>query len=380
MVFTKIMKSLTRRGLLALAAVAVAGGVLAGCGTEKAATEKPQTLDDRVEKIVSAMSYKEKIGQMLMIGIKGTELNDDSRYMLTQYHAGGIILFDRNLADAAQTKKLISDLQAASDEKVPLFIAIDEEGGRVVRGASFIEPEASQREIGATGDVTRAEGAARRTGERLRELGFNVNLAPVADVSGDDRSFSADSATVIDFLRAATQGYESTHIMYALKHFPGIGRGTVDSHDDVSRIEASREDLAADLAPFRTIIDEREPESYMVLVSHLIYPAYDSEHPASLSRAIQTDLLRGELGYRGIIITDDIEMGALAKHYTPRELGVRAVLAGADIVLVCHEYATETEAYLGLLDAYESGALTDERLDESVRRIVRAKLLRGERF
>lgn len=376
MIFTKIMRKLASRSAVALAALTLGAALAVGCGAEKA-SEKPLTMDERVEQVVSSMSYKEKIGQMLMIGIKGTELNDDSRYMLTQYHAGGIILFDRNLADAAQTKKLISDLQAASDEKVPLFIAIDEEGGRVVRGAEFIEPEASQREIGAAGDVTRAEGAARRTGERLRELGFNVNLAPVADVSGDDRSFSADSATVIDFLRAATQGYESTHIMYALKHFPGIGRGTVDSHDDVSRIEASREELAADLAPFRTIIDEREPESYMVLVSHLIYPAYDGENPASLSRAIQTDLLRGELGYRGIIITDDTEMGALARHNRARELGVRAVLAGADIVLVCHEYATETETYLGLLDAYERGELTDARLDESVRRIVRAKLLRG---
>lgn len=376
MIFTKIMRKLASRSAVALAALTLGAALAVGCGAEKA-SEKPLTMDERVEQVVSSMSYKEKIGQMLMIGIKGTELNDDSRYMLTQYHAGGIILFDRNLADGAQTKKLIADLQSASDEKVPLFIAIDEEGGRVVRGAGFIEPEASQRDIGATGDVTRAEGAARRTGERLRELGFNVNLAPVADVSADDRSFSADSGAVIDFLRAATQGYESTHIMYALKHFPGIGRGTVDSHEDVSRIEASREELAADLAPFRTIIDEREPESYMVLVSHLIYPVYDSEHPASLSHAVQTDLLRGELGYRGIIITDDIEMGALARHYTPRELGVQAVLAGADIVLVCHEYATETEAYLGLLDAYENGTISEERLNESVRRIVRAKLLRG---
>lgn len=352
-----------------------------GCAsdTKENAAGKEETLDKRVEKIVNSMTYKEKIGQMVFIGINGTELNDDSRYMLTQFHAGGVILFDRNLESAAQTKKLIADLESVKDESVPLFIGIDEEGGSVVRGADFITPPRSAKSIGAAGDLASAESSAETTGSSLRELGFNVNFAPVADVSAGDRSFSQDSSKVIDFLRPTAQGYETAHIMYALKHFPGIGRGTIDSHNELSAINASREELASDLAPFKTMIDEREPENYMVLVSHYIYPAYDAENPASLSKAVCTELLRNELGYRGIIITDDVEMGALAKNYNFRELGVKAILAGADIVMVCHDYEHEQEVYLGILDAVESGKISEERLNKSVERIVRAKLLRGKR-
>lgn len=354
-----------------------------GCASdtkENNAASKAETFDERVAKIVNSMTYKEKIGQMLLIGINGTELNDDSRYMLTQFHAGGVILFDRNLESAAQTKKLIADLNSAKDESVPLFIAIDEEGGSVVRGREFITPPKSAKAIGATGDLVSAESIAEATGNSLRELGFNVNFAPVADVGSSDRSFSQDSSKVIDFLRPTVQGYENAHIMYALKHFPGIGKGKIDSHNELSAINATREELADDLAPFKTMIDEREPENYMVLVSHYIYPAYDAENPASLSKAVCTDLLRSELGYRGIIITDDVEMGALAKNYSFRELGVKAILAGADIVMVCHDYEHEEEVYLGILDAIESGKISEDRLNKSVERIVRAKLLRGTRI
>lgn len=180
-------------------------------------------------------------------------------------------------------------------------------------------------------------------------------------------------------MQAASQGYEKNRMMYALKHFPGIGRGTVDSHQDISSIAASKEELEKrDLLPFKAIIDERQPEDYFILVSHLRYPAYDAENPASLSKAIQTDLLRNELGYRGLIITDDTEMGALAKHYSFRELGVRAVTAGADIVMVCHEYEHETDVYLGLLDAVKDGTISEDRINESVRRIVKAKLLHAK--
>ena len=129
--------------------------------------------------------------------------------------------------------------------------------------------------------------------------------------------------------------------------------------------------MKRDLVPFKKVIDERQPEDYFILVSHLRYPALDAENPASLSKAIQTDFLRGELGYRGLIITDDVEMGAL-------ELGVKAVEAGSDIVLVCHEYPHETDVYLGLLDAVKDGTIPMERVNESVRRIVKAKLLHAQ--
>lgn len=335
------------------------------------------TIDEKVDKIVESMSQTEKLGQMVMMGIQGTKVDDDSLYMLNQYHMGGVILFDRNMESPEQVKQLTSDLQAQSNEKVPLFIGIDEEGGDVVRMAEKLTPPPSQKEIGATGDIEQAKTWAIKTAKSLKEMGINVNFAPVADVgSNDKRSYSTDTNTVIDFVRAATKGYQQENIIYSLKHFPGIGKGRVDSHVDSSSIDVTKEILMAeDILPFKTIIDENEPNDHFILVSHLKYPALDEEYPASLSSKIMTDLLRNELGYKGIIITDDMEMGAVANHNEFRSIGVNAVKAGADIVLVCHEYEHQQEVYLGLLDAVNSGEISQERIDESVKRIIKVKLL-----
>lgn len=335
------------------------------------------TIDEKVDKIVESMSQTEKLGQMVMIGIQGIKVDDDSLYMLNQYHMGGVILFDRNMESPEQVKQLTSDLQAQSNEKIPLFIGIDEEGGDVVRMAEKLTPPPSQKEIGATGDIEQAKTWAIKTAKSLKEMGINVNFAPVADVgSNDKRSYSTDANTVIDFVRAATEGYQQENIIYSLKHFPGIGKGRVDSHVDSSSIDVTKEILMAeDIIPFKTIIDENEPNDYFILVSHLKYPALDEEYPASLSSKIMTDLLRYELGYKGIIITDDMEMGAVANHNDFRSIGVNAVKAGADIVLVCHEYQHQQEVYLGLLDAVNSGEISQERIDESVKRIIKVKLL-----
>lgn len=335
------------------------------------------TIDEKVDQIVASMSQTEKLGQMVMIGIQGTKVDDDSLYMLNQYHMGGVILFDRNMKSPEQVKQLTSDLQAQSNEKVPLFIGIDEEGGDVVRMAEKLTPPPSQKEIGATGDIEQAKTWAIKTAKSLKEMGINVNFAPVADVgSNDKRSYSTDANTVIDFVRAATKGYQQENIIYSLKHFPGIGKGKVDSHVDSSSIDVTKEILMAeDILPFKTIIDENDPNDYFILVSHLKYPALDEEYPASLSSKIMTDLLRNELGYKGIIITDDMEMGAVANHNDFRSIGVNAVKAGADIVLVCHEYEHQQKVYLGLLDAVNSGEISQERIDESVKRIIKVKLL-----
>lgn len=335
------------------------------------------TIDEKVDQIVASMSKTEKIGQMVMIGIQGTKVDDDSLYMLNQYHMGGVILFDRNMESPEQVKQLTSDLQAQSNEKVPLFIGIDEEGGDVVRMAEKLTPPPSQKEIGATGDIEQAKTWAIKTAKSLKDMGINVNFAPVADVgSNDKRSYSTDANTVIDFVRAATKGYQQENIIYSLKHFPGIGKGKVDSHIDSSSIDVAKEVLMTeDILPFKTIIDESDPNDYFILVSHLKYLALDEEYPASLSSKIMTDLLRNELGYKGIIITDDMEMGAVANHNDFRSIGVNAVKAGADIVLVCHEYEHQQEVYLGLLDAVNNGEISQERIDESIKRIIKVKLL-----
>lgn len=352
-------------------------------GDEQVIQDKQQikqenlTIDEKVDKTVESMSQTEKLGQMVMIGIQGTKVDDDSLYMLHQFHMGGVILFDRNMDSPEQVKQLTSDLQAQSNGKVPLFIGIDEEGGDVVRMAEKLTPPPSQKEIGATGDIEQAKTWAIKTAKSLKDMGINVNFAPVADIgSNDKRSYSTDANTVIDFVRAATKGYQQENIIYSLKHFPGIGKGKVDSHVDSSSIDVAKEVLMTeDILPFKTIIDENEPNDYFILVSHLKYPALDEEYPASLSSKIMTDLLRNELGYKGIIITDDMEMGAVANHNDFRSIGVKAVKAGVDIVLVCHEYQHQQEVYLGLLDAVNSGEISQERIDESVKRIIKVKLL-----
>lgn len=342
------------------------------------AVEKPvETLDAKAERIVASMSTSEKVGQMVMIGIQGTDVNHDSLYMLHQYHIGGILLFDRNIKSEEQTMELTRHLQEQAAQKVPLFIGIDEEGGRVSRGRSVIDPPPSQQEIGRSGEVVKAETWADKTGKRLKKLGIQVNFAPVADVSTDsERSYSGSPEQVTKFVKAAVQGYEINRVMYGLKHFPGIGKGTVDSHKDISSIAVSREVLEKeDLVPFRAIISDHPDMDYFVLVSHMKYPALDDAHPASQSPAIITGLLRRDMGYDGLIITDDLEMGAIAKYGSYREAGVLAIKAGADMFMMCHEYAHQTDAYLGLLDAVESGEIPMEQIDASVKRIVKAKLL-----
>lgn len=338
--------------------------------------QQKENIDSKAEKIVASMSLSEKIGQMMMIGVRGKEINDDSRYLLNEYHMGGIIFFDRNMQAQEQVRKFTEDLQKNSNEKVPLFIAMDEEGGRVVRMKNALIPPPSQQEIGQSGDIDNAQKWAQKTAKSLKEMGINVNFAPVADVgSNDTRSYSKEAKTVTEFVAAAAKGYEQENIIYALKHFPGIGKGKVDSHKELSAITASEKTLQAeDFLPFQTVVKNNNPDNYMILVSHLKYTALDEKNPASLSPKIITNILRNKMGYKGIIITDDMEMGAVSKHYSFRELGVKAVQAGADIVMVCHEYPHEEDVYMGLVDAVKNGAISQNRIDESVKRIIKVKL------
>jgi len=340
------------------------------------------SLDEQVNEIVSSMSTTEKIGQLIIIGVQGTKADENSLYVLHQFHYGGIILFDRNMENREQTKVLVESLQTGAEEKLPLFIAVDEEGGLVVRGRDFLATPPSQEQVGRQGDPALARSLAKDMACELKSMGINVNFAPVADVgSGDGRSYSKEPYETLKFVKAAGEGYKEGGIFYALKHFPGIGRGMIDSHEEISEIEASESDLKkTDLVPFREMLNDTEKGKgldYMVMVGHLKYPALDPAHPASLSEKIISGLLRKEMGYEGLIITDDLEMGAISNHQTFRQAGPAAILAGADIVLVCHEYEHAEEAYMGIYDAVKSGQISEGRLNESVKRIVKAKIRHG---
>jgi len=375
----------------ALAAASAVLFSLCGClpleATDKVQQAAPaprQTVDEEADRLMASMSDTEKIGQLVMIGVHGTEVNEDMLYALHQFHYGGIILFDRNLKSQEQARQLVQGLQAGAEEKLPLFVAIDEEGGQVARGRDFIPAPPSQAELGASGDPEQARQYAVSTAKELSSIGVNVNFAPVADLgSGRGRSYSADPEVAVNFLAAAGQGYRESGFMYTLKHFPGIGRAPVDPHKDGSAISASLEELQGyEFRPFREHIDATDKGQgmdYMIMVGHLAYPALDGNRAATLSKAIVTGLLRQDMGYQGLIITDDLGMGAIANSLTFRQAGIAAIEAGADIVLVCHDYGNAEDAYMGIYDALKSGRLSKERLEESVHRVIKAKLLHGLR-
>ena len=347
-------------------------------------TQKGLSLDEKAAAIVQKMSDAEKVGQLLMIGIQGTELDADSRFMLSEYHIGGIILFDRNMKSQEQVRALNDSLQKnASDAGLPLFLAIDEEGGAVARMKEAFPPPPAAAEIGRTGDPQAAYRYAVDTAHGLKAMGFNLNFAPVADLGATDgRSYADDAATVTRFVAAALEGHSDAGLLATIKHFPGLGRGENDTHEDTVAVHADRATLAAsDLVPFREMIGKRNAaknakgaSGWFVMATHTMYPALDAKNPASLSPAILQGLLREELSYDGVIVTDDLEMGAISRHYGFDRAGVEAILAGADLVLVCHDYAHETAVYNGLLKAVKSGEISKDRLDASVRRIVKAKI------
>ena len=333
-------------------------------------------VEDCVENMLRSMTLEEKLGQMFMIGIQGTDVDEESLFMLHQYHIGGIILFDRNMKTQEQVKQLNAHLQAQAGEKLPLFIAVDEEGGVVARMKEQLPPPPSAQEIGETGTPDNARLWARKTARALRNIGFNVNLAPVADIgTGRGRSFGNTPVVVTDFVRSAASGYEQEDFIYCLKHFPGLGRGKVDTHLDSTVVNASRRELMKwDVMPFQSCIREKNPSDYFIMVNHATYSKLERNVPASTSKVIQTDFLRRDLGYQGVIITDDIAMGALSKYYAPPDIALRAVRAGADIILSCHVYQNGADAYLRLLRAVEKGEIREERINESLRRILRVKL------
>ena len=341
-------------------------------------TSTKSTVDERANEIVAAMSDAEKVGQLLVIGIHGTSINDDIKYMLGEYHFGGIVLFDRNMQTKDQVRQLLSDLQSYTkkNNKIGLFLAVDQEGGIVARMKDSLVNVPSAQHLGAE-DVLIAENYARQASYELADLGFNLNFAPVVDLGLTyGRSFSQhDPEQVVKYAGAVAKAYENNGLQFSFKHFPGIGKADVDLHEEGNTINVSKDVLLEeDIKPYRDLIPQFSETSYMVMVSHAKYPAFDKDNPASLSFSVMNLLLRKELGFQGVIVTDDMEMGAVANHYTFGEMAIKTVQSGADIVLICHEYAHMIEAYNALLNAVRDGRITRDQLDTSVKRIVKMKL------
>ena len=360
-----------------------------GCGLHNPFTSKAEPVtyesvaqselspEEKVDKLVANMSDADKVGQLLMIGIHGKTLNDDAKFMLNEYRVGGIILFDRNMESKDQVKSLITDINKTgkSTGLTPLFIGIDQEGGAVARMEDQLIKVPPGEELGKE-PIEQAVSLAKQSGTELKDLGFNINFAPVADLGLTyGRSFSTNPDEVVRYASAVGKAYDEAGLWYSYKHFPGIGKTDVDLHADTSVVPVSKETLLnEDTKVFVDLIKQSKPNTYAIMVSHAMYPQIDAEHPSSLSKAIITDWLRKDMGYNGVVVTDDMDMGALAKHYTFGDMAVQSILAGSDILLVCHEYEHMQEAYNGLMKAVKDGRISKERLDESVKRILLMKM------
>ena len=363
-----------------------------GCGLHNPFTSKAEPVtyesvaqselspEQKVDKLVANMSDADKVGQLLMIGIHGTTLNDDAKFMLNEYRVGGIILFDRNMESKDQVKTLITDINKAGKSAglTPLFLGIDQEGGAVARMDDKLIKVPPAEEVGKM-PVEQASALAKEVGTELKDLGFNINFAPVADLGLTyGRSFSTNPDEVVRYAGAVGKSYDEEGLWYSYKHFPGIGKTDVDLHADTSIVPVSKEILLSeDTKVFIDLIKQSKTNTYTIMVSHAMYPQIDPDNPASLSKAIITDWLRKDIGYNGVVVTDDMDMGALAKHYTFGDMAVQSILAGSDILLVCHEYEHMQAAYNGLMKAVKDGRISKERLDESVKRILLMKMSRG---
>lgn len=360
-----------------------------GCGLHNPFTSKAEPVtyesvaqselspEEKVDKLVANMSDADKVGQLLMIGIHGKTLNDDAKFMLNEYRVGGIILFDRNMESKDQVKTLITDINKTGKSAglMPLFIGIDQEGGAVARMEDQLIKVPPAEELGKE-PIEQAVSLAKQSGTELKDLGFNINFAPVADLGLTyGRSYSTNPDEVVHYAEAVGKAYDDAGLWYSYKHFPGIGKTDVDLHADTSVVPVSKETLLnEDTKVFVDLIKQSKPNSYAIMVSHAMYPQIDPDHPSSLSKVIITDWLRKDMGYNGVVVTDDMDMGALAKHYTFGDMAVQSILAGSDILLVCHEYEHMQEAYNGLMKAVKDGRISKERLDESVKRILLMKM------
>lgn len=315
------------------------------------------------------------VGQSLMLSFSGPRITSALRHALAQIRPAGVILFADNVGAPASLHELCVDLQvqAAALELPPLLIAIDQEGGIVSRlPAPFATPPSAMAQA-ATGDPAAAQTCALITGRQLRACGVNTNFAPVLDVNCNPanpvigtRSFGADPQTVTRFGLAALAGYREAGVIATIKHFPGHGDTDVDSHTGLPIVQHDRARLdAIELAPFRGAIAAGAPA---LMSAHMIFSALD-ERPATLSRAILNDLLRGELGFDGLIFTDALNMRAIADRYGPTGAAIHAKAAGADVLLPLGDLPGQIDVAVALQDALRQGQLSEDFFAGTARRI-----------
>lgn len=348
------------------------------------------TKDTEIDQKLEELTLQEKIAQMFMItpdaltGVDGTwNPGEVTETAYKERPVGGLIMMENNLVSADQIRTWNDAITGFSKETVGLvpFLSVDEEGGTVARiagNAAFgIENVGNMSEIGASGDSQEAYQAGVTIGTYLKDLGFNMDFAPVADVWTNPentvlqyRSFGSDPKVVSEMVSEAVKGFHSQGICTTVKHFPGHGGTSGDSHEGSVFLNSTKEELeACEFLPFQAAIEEG---TEFVMVGHISLPNILNDNtPASLSEEVVTEMLREDLGFDGIVITDAMNMGAIADNYTSAEAAVQAVQAGVDMILMPQDFE---DAYQGILSAVNSGTISEDRIDESVRRILEVKM------
>ncbi|HET7909297.1 MAG TPA: beta-N-acetylhexosaminidase [Nitrospira sp.] len=323
------------------------------------------------------LTSREKIGQLFMVGFLGTSVTPDLASFLKDYKPGGVIVFSRNLESVEQIVELTNDLQRCSP-KSPLLISIDQEGGRVSRlpkGFTIFPP---CEVIGHCHSGELAYAAAATIAKELRAVGINMNMAPVLDVNSNpdnpvigDRAFGSSAEIVSELGLVTAAGLQDYRVAACGKHFPGHGDTNADSHKELPVVDAPRERLeAVEFPPFR---HAAAAGIATMMTAHVLYKALDPRLPATLSSDIVTKLLREQMGYGGVVLTDDLEMHAIVDHYGPGDAAVRALVAGCDMLLICKERDRQIAAFEAVEKAVASGTIATSRLDESVARVARLK-------
>ncbi len=323
------------------------------------------------------MRLQDTLGSLFMVGIPRPFLDDETRQQLHELRPGGIVLFRRNYTTPKALANLCAEIHSLFADARPL-IAIDHEGGRVHRLQPPFTHFPAMLKVGQTNSVQLAYQVGFAMGQELRSVGIDLDFAPVLDVLTNpantvigDRAFSTDPYQVALFGRAQARGLRDAGLIPCGKHFPGHGGTLLDSHEDLPRDERSREELErVNFYPFQQIINEGIE---MIMTAHVLYPALDPDFPGTASAKILTGILRQQLGFRGVIITDDLEMGAVVRHSTIDQAVLNALTAGADMLLVCHKIDLAISARDACLRAIENGTLTRARVEEAAQRVAALK-------
>ena len=347
----------------------------------------------KASEFVKNMTLEEKIGQLFVVNLEQLDNSKGSYFewkkcskemidCVKQYNVGGIILFSRNIGKRKQTKNLINKLQKQSP--VPLFVSVDEEGGEVARIAGNPDMNTTKfptmEEVGSKKDTEYVNKMGKTIGNEIKALGFNVDFAPVADVKTSDlnleigsRSFGSEPDKVASMVKAFVKGLQETNVSATLKHFPGQGSSKGDTHIENVNIDSSIAALRKiDFVPFEEGI---KAGADFVMVSHIsVSKVTETAQPASMSELIMKTILRDELGFKGIIITDAMDMASITDEYSSAEAALGSFEAGSDIILMPTDFK---EAYEAVLSAAKSGEISMERVDESVQRILTVKFMRG---